>query len=112
MTIGPAPMMSTVWMSLRLGMAALAARSSRRLHQVDEAVEQVADVVRTGRRFRMALEAEGRLVDVGQPLQGAVEERHMGCSQGRRQGGGIDREAVVLAGDADPARVEILDRVI
>src|SRR5450432_2236984 len=36
----------------------------------------------------------------------------MGRPQRRRQGLRVDREAVVLARDADPAAVEILDRVI
>ena len=113
MTIGPAPMIRIEWRSLRLGMRAPALGVAARLfHQADEAVEQVADVVRPGRGFRVALEAERGLVDVGQALQRAVEERDVRRPQRRRQRLRVDREAVVLAGDADPAAVEVLDRVV
>ena len=46
-------------------------------HQVDEAVEQAAHVVRPGARLRMALEAERRLVGARDALQRAVEQRAM-----------------------------------
>jgi DhnA family fructose-bisphosphate aldolase class Ia len=57
MMIGPAPMMRMRMMSVRFGMYFF----SIELH---EAIEQVADVVRPGARFRMPLEAERRLVRV------------------------------------------------
>jgi hypothetical protein len=44
------------------------------LHQRDEAVEQVADVLRAGRRLGVALEAERRLVLELEALQRAVEQ--------------------------------------
>src|SRR5205809_1063623 len=111
MTIGPAPMIRTDSMSVRLGMvvkllrgppallchrsplvvlsgtvsglAACGARyaceyhSSLSLHHLDEAIEQIADVVRTWTGFRMALKAERRPVRTRDPLQAAVEQRHV-----------------------------------
>ena len=41
----------------------------------DEAVEQIADIVRTRAGFGMALEAEGRSVGSLDALQRAVEQR-------------------------------------
>ena len=73
------------------------------IHQRDEAVEQVADVVRPGRRLRVALEAERRPVGAREALQRAVEQRHVRRPQVRRQRRLVDREAVVLAGDLDAA---------
>jgi hypothetical protein len=60
----------------------------------------------------VALEAEGRAVGAGQALQRAVEQAHVGGAQVGRQRGLVDREAVVLAGDADAAGVEVLHRVV
>src|SRR5579871_3817321 len=88
------------------------ARSSGLAHEADEAVKQVRDVVRAGARFRMALEAEGRLVGAGQALQRAVEQADVRRAQVGRQRLGVDREAVVLARDGDPAVVEVLNRMV
>jgi hypothetical protein len=96
----------------RLQVGALRHAPSRVVHQGDEAVEQVADVVRPGRGLGVALEAERRLVDVRQALQRAVEQRDVGRPERRRQRLRIDREAVVLAGDRDPAAVEVLHRMV
>src|SRR5437868_14916339 len=79
-------------------------------HQPDETVEQVGDVVRTRARFRVALEAEGRLVGAGDALQRAVEQADVRGAQVGGQRLGVDCETVVLAGDANAAAVQVLDR--
>jgi hypothetical protein len=82
------------------------------VHQAGETVEQVADVVRAGRGFRVALEAERRLVGAGQALQRAVEQRDVRGAQVVGQRLLVHREAVVLAGDAHAAGIEVLHRVV
>src|SRR5882672_5441790 len=105
MTIGPAPMMRTLLMSVRLGMLAL-------LHQLRETIEQIAHVMRPGARLGMPLEAERRAVGTGQTLKAAVEERNVRRSQVFRKRAGVDRKAVVLAGDDDRPVVQILHRMV
>ena len=60
----------------------------------------------------MTLKTECRPVGAGQTLQRAVEQRDVGWAAGWPQRLRVDRETVVLAGDADPAAVEILHRVV
>src|SRR5437660_4943303 len=105
MTMGPAPVMSTLLMSVRLGTAAL-------LHHLCEAVEEIPDVVRPGARLGMPLKAERRLVDACEALQGAVEERYVGGLEVRRERVRVDREAVILAGDDDRSSLQVLHRVV
>src|SRR5216117_883586 len=105
MTMGPAPMMSTLLMSVRLGTPAL-------LHHPCEAIEEIPDVVRPGARFGMPLEAERRSVGAREALQAAVEERYVGGLEVRRKGVRVDREAVVLAGDDDRSPLQVLHRVV
>src|SRR5690242_15766391 len=81
-------------------------------HQFREAVEEVTDVMRSGARLRMPLEAERGPIGAREALEGTVEERYMRRPQIRAQRRWIDREAVVLAGDDDLAAVEILQRVV
>src|SRR5512138_356175 len=114
MTIGPAPMIRMLFRSVRLGIRPPAGPSQGRpapprgaanecerggpsllLHQRHETVKEVADVVRPWTGLRMALEAERRLVGARKALQRAVEQRHVGRAQGRRQSLLVDREAVV-----------------
>src|SRR5437588_6965809 len=101
MTIGPAPMIRIDWRSVLFG-----------IHHHREALEQIADIVRPGARFRMPLKTECRPVNTRQPLQRAVKQRYMSCSERRRQRGRIDSETMVLAGDDYACGVEILDRVV
>src|SRR6266545_4538960 len=105
MTMGPAPMMSTLLMSLRLGTRPL-------LHQLCEAIEKIPDVVRPGARFGMSLEAERRPIGVCEALQAAVEERNVGGLEVRRERVRVDCEAVVLAGNDDRSAVQVLHRVV
>src|SRR5258706_6130496 len=103
MTIGPAPMMSTLLMSVRLGTLAL-------VHQLCEAIEEITDVVRPRARFGMPLETERRPVGARKTLQAAVEQRHVRRFQIRRKRVRIDGEAVVLAGNGDRSARQILHR--
>jgi hypothetical protein len=77
-----------------------------------KAVKQVTNVMGSRRGLGVALKTESRLVGAGQALQGAVEQRDVGGTQVGRQGFLVYRKTVVLAGDADAARVEVFDRVI
>src|SRR5713226_1612663 len=105
MTIGPAPMISTLLRSVRLGTLAL-------VHQLCEAVEEIPDVVRPGARFGMPLETERRPVGAREALQAAVEQRQVRRLQIRRKRVRIDGEAVVLAGNDDRSARQILHRVV
>src|SRR5712664_1358181 len=105
MTMGPAPMMSTLLTSVRLGTRSL-------LHQLCETIEEVPDVVRPGARFGMPLEAERRPIGACEALQAAVEERNVGGLEVRRERVRVDCEAVVLAGDDHRPGLQILHRVV
>src|SRR6266849_2221001 len=105
MTMGPAPMMSTLLISVRLGTRSL-------LHQLCEAIEEIANVVRPGARLGMPLEAERRPIGARKALQAAVEERNVGRFQVRRERIRVDCEAVVLTGDDDRSALQILHRVV
>src|SRR5258706_14460332 len=105
MTIAPAPMISTLLMSVRLGTPAL-------LHQLREAIEEIPNVVRSRARFGMPLEAERRPVGAGKALEAAVEERNMGRPQDRRERIRVDRKAVILAGDHHGSAFQVLHRVV
>src|SRR5215831_7716836 len=60
----------------------------------------------------MTLEAECRAVLEGKPLQRAIEERAMRRLHIGGERGLIDREAMILTRDEDPARFQILHRVV
>src|SRR5688572_21588191 len=100
MTIGPAPMIRTLEMSVRLGMIIPSRRARRaaarasggfpgvarlqrarrlvRLHQPDEAIEQVIHVARPRARLGMALKAERGTIGAHKALQRSIEERNVG----------------------------------
>src|SRR5262245_61076670 len=105
MMIGPAPMIRMLSMSVRLGTLLL-------LHQLHESIEQVSDVVRAGTRFGMALESEGRPVGPRNPLQAAVEQRHVRDTDGRGQRRRVDGEAMVLARDQHLSRITVEHRMV
>src|SRR6187402_428977 len=102
MTIGPAPMIRMLLISVRFGIA----------HHFREAVEQVANIVGSWTRLWMALKAERRPVGPGEPLEGTVEERNMRRPQGRRYGRRINSKTVVLTGDDHLAGVQILHGMV
>src|SRR5580704_15780833 len=121
MMIGPAPMIRMLWMSVRLGTALRAADHlaaqvvlgepqlglQAAQHQVVEALEQRLQIVRPRARLGMALEAERRPILEGDALERAVEQRAVRRLDPRRQSRLIDREAVILAGDEHPPRLEV-----
>src|SRR3954454_3945233 len=110
MTIGPEPRMRTLWMSSRLGMGAR--------HLRDEVVEQAHGVVGPGPGLRVVLHAAGGDVEQPDALDRAVVEVHvreLRLAEVRLQplaGLAADGEAVVLGGDRDPTRAQVLDRVV
>ena len=103
MTIGPAPIIKMLSISVRLGIF---------VHQRDKPFEEVMAVLRAGARFRMMLDRKHRLADDPQSLIGLVEKRQMRGLDTSRQAIGVDDEAAVLAGDLDRAGKHILDRMI
>src|SRR5689334_3553365 len=98
MTIGPEPMSRMVWRSVRFGTSAF-----RALDQVDEAPEEIARVVRTGRSLGMILDGEERLFRVREPFDGAVVQIEVRERRLALQRVDVDREAVVLRRDLDLA---------
>src|SRR5688500_8555675 len=125
MTMGPAPMIRMLSRSVRRGMSGLCCLTLRLLnlhgtrellqtlhHEVQELLEQRPQVVRTGTRLRVALEAERRPVGARNTLERAVEQRAEGGPQHRRQARFVDRETVVLAGDEHAAAAQLLHRVV
>ena len=83
-----------------------------RFHIVNEFVKQIADILRAGAGFGVALEAEHGFVGQLDALQGIVKQGFVGNPCVGGQGVGIDGEAVVLAGDDDFAAVQILHGVV
>src|SRR5437870_2604080 len=112
MTMGPAPMIRIVLRSVRLGMAQVGYGAHSLVHHPDEAIEQITDVVRTGARLGMTLEAERGSVGPRDALQRPVEKRDVGHPRGCRQRRRVHREAVVLAGDEHLSRVLVLDGMV
>src|SRR5215471_11354661 len=124
--MGPAPMIRMLWMSVRFGTDSVSARLltaqvllgdlQLRLqppqHQMIEALEEPAQVVWTGARFRVALKAEDRPLLEGKPLERAIEERAVRRHDSRGERALIDRETVILAGDEHAPGLELLHRVV
>src|SRR5690349_9556197 len=102
MTIGPAPMIKMLLMSVLFGI----------FHHLLESIEQISDVARARASLRMPLKTKRRSVSARQSLQRPVEQRNMRCAKVGGDGLGIHREAVVLAGDDDLAGVQVLHRVV
>jgi len=69
-------------------------------------------VLGAGRCLRMVLDRECRQAVDPDPLVGAVEQRHVGLDHMGRQVLAVDGEAVVLAGDLDLPRLQVLDRMV
>src|SRR5579875_3717496 len=129
MMIGPEPSSRILWMSSRRGISygLRGSAAARGGDLVDEAVEQVARVMRAGAGLRVVL--DGRALDVAQPeaLDRAVVEVDVGELGGAELGlpahrlvvldrarpaRAEDGEPVVLARDLGPAGREVLDRVV
>src|SRR3990170_8830611 len=101
MTIGPAPMISTLLMSLRFGI----------FHHLGETIEEVPDIVRPRTRLGVSLKTKRRPIRPREALEGTVEERNMGRSEVFTDGRRIHCEAVILAGDHHLPGVEVLHRM-
>src|SRR4051812_7961443 len=105
MTIGPEPRTRILWRSSLRGMG----------EQLDELVEEAEAVVRAGARLGVVLNAAGGNVEQADPLDRVVVEVDVGELGGAElglddlTGRAGDREAVVLGGDRDPPRPQILD---
>src|SRR5437870_3131137 len=86
---------------------------SSTFHGRYEPGEQVVAVPRPRVRLRMVLDREDRQLPVTEPFHGAVVQVEVRDLQAALlQAGGVHRVAVVLAGDVDPARLEVLHRVV
>src|SRR5262249_4398772 len=81
-------------------------------HHLDEAAEEIARVVRAGRRLRMILHREGGLTLDRQALDGAIVQVHV-CHLGAvAERVHVDHEAVILRRDLDLAGGEVLHRLV
>src|ERR1700751_3496112 len=103
MTIGPAPMIRMLSISVRLGIL---------IHQRDKPLEEIMAVLRARARFRMVLDRKPPPSHHSQPFIRVVEQREMGGFDPPGQTLRVDDEAVVLASDLDLAGHEVLYRVI
>src|SRR5579859_6583148 len=65
-------------------------------HYLDEALEQIMAITRTGTRLGMVLHRKCRPISARQPLIRTVEQRYMRHLCGRRQRFRIDGKAVIL----------------
>jgi hypothetical protein len=83
------------------------------LHHFGELCEEVVGVVRSGRGFRVVLNAEKRQLFVAHALVGVVVEIDVGdCDVAGGERFGINAEAVILGGDFDFFGEEILHGMI
>src|ERR1700741_1262864 len=126
MMMGPAPMMRMLWMSVRFGTVSAPARLlapqvlfgdlQLRLqppqHQMIEALEEPAQVVRAGARLGVSLEAEHRPLRGSESLQRAIEQRAVRRHPPGGQRALIHGEPVVLTRDEHAPGLELLHRMI
>src|SRR5438045_1340518 len=83
------------------------------LHHLNKRVKEIGRIVRTGARFGMVLHAENRELAMTESLDGSIVEIDVRDNPAvRLQGLLIDREAVVLTGDFDAPRIEVLHGLI
>src|SRR5690606_27773359 len=81
-------------------------------HRLDETLEQVETVLRSGACLRMILHREDRTILHRDAAVGAVEERYMRLLDADGKGLAVDGEAVVHRGDVHPPRGEFLHRMV
>src|SRR5579872_4056878 len=81
-------------------------------HRGEEPLEQIERVVRSRRRLRMVLHAEGLERVDRQPLGRPVVEVHVRRASARRERREIDAEAVVLRRNLDAPSRQVLDGLI
>ena len=107
MTMGPEPMTSILWMSVRLGMV------SRLLHELYKAVEARIAVRRAGRALRAVLGGEQAILFAVEALHGVIQYVHVRKAQaGTFQRTGVHGVVVVLGGDGQRARFQTAHRVV
>ena len=107
MTIGPEPITSTA-----LGCQSASA-STCLFHLVEKLLEQVVRVVRPGRRLRDGTAPRRSACRCGASPSMVPSYRFRCVTRGvGRQRIGIDAEAMVLRGDLDGARIELLHRMV
>src|SRR5690242_2102741 len=146
MTIGPEPMTRMCAMSVRfgirllptvtflgsalapllgppLGVPPLAGEALRcslavAFEQLNEPIEEIRRVVRSGRGLRVVLHAERARVAGSQTLDHVVVKAHVAHLDGPELGIGravqrrVDREAVIVRGDLDLAGHAVLHRLV
>src|SRR5688572_26319596 len=109
-------MTRTLSMSVRRGTGLLPGAIST--HQIQEAVEQVAGVVRAGRGLGVVLHRERRRVEEVEALDDVVVEADVADLRAteRRAHGAVarrvDGEPVVVRGDLDAAGAPVHDRLV
>src|SRR5688572_22871592 len=81
-------------------------------HRLQEFLKQIVTIMRASRSLRVILHAKRRQLAVPDAFDRAVVEAAVRHFKRARQARFVDREAVVLAGDLDGARVKPLHRVI
>ena len=81
-------------------------------HHVEKLIEERSGVMGTRCRLGVILQAEHRAPREGHALDGAVVEVHVRELGAAGQRVHVDGEAVVLRGDLDAARLQVLDRVV
>src|SRR4029077_5277614 len=103
------------------------ATSDRSFRQLQKAIEEVAGVVRAGAGLRVVLDGAAGDVLQHEAFDSAVIEVEVGelrlaevrlpanrlvALDGLVAAGAQDREAMILRGDVDPARLQVLDRMV
>src|SRR5512143_1341013 len=106
MTIGPAPMIRTDLMSVRLGIGSVL------VHQIDEMVEKVFAIFGSRTRFRVPLKPERGPIRAADTLQRLVEQRHVRGLETVRQTALVDCKTMILARDDHAAVAQVFDRMI
>jgi hypothetical protein len=81
-------------------------------HFFGEFREEVVGIVRAGAGLGVVLNAEGLVLAVAQAGDRAVVEIDVGDLDIGREGGGIDRVAVVLRGNGDSSSAEVFDGLV
>src|SRR3569623_2445678 len=110
MMIGPAPMISMLLMSVRLGIFLLP--HHRLAHEPYEAIEQLGYGGRPRRRLRMTLKTERGFVGARKTRQRTVEQRNVRDAAIGRQRSRGDRESVILRRDQYLLAIQVLHRMI
>src|SRR5262249_48359787 len=79
---------------------------------LQESVEEAGGVVRAGGGLGVVLDGEDRLAGDLEALDRAVVQVDLSHPAGGGERGGVDREAVVLAGDQNLPRRQVLNRLV